>query len=279
MLYGAMNFPVMPVLEQIEDIARLGFDYLELAMDPPMAHHSLLAADRAAIVGALTSRGLGLVCHLPTFVLTADLTAGLRLASVQEMRRSLEVARELGAKKAVLHPSGVGGMGAFVPDVVKGHAFDFLAEMTTAAEELQITLCLENMFPRNRIGVTPEDLEEIFTAFPSLRFTLDTGHANIDSDENIRLYQLVERFGRRLGHLHFSDNHGKRDDHLAIGRGTVNFPELVRRLKIIGYDDTITLEVFEKDRLLLARSRRQVADMFAANKLESSEEAGDFSSG
>ncbi len=262
MQYGAMNFPVMPVLEQIEDIARLGFDYVELAMDPPMAHYSLLAADRKEISGILASCGLGLICHLPTFVSTADLTASLRQASIMEMRRSLEVALELGAKKAVVHPSAAVGLGAFVPETVKRHAFDFLVEITSAAEEMQIPLCFENMFPRYRIGVTPEDLDEIFTAFPSLRLTLDTGHANIDSEGNSRLLQLVERFGRRLGHLHFSDNHGKRDDHLAVGRGTVDFAELVRRLKAIGYDDTITLEVFEKDRQLLADSRRKIEALF-----------------
>jgi hypothetical protein len=44
MQFGAMNFPVTPVLDEIETFARLGFDYLELAMDPPMAHHSNLFA-------------------------------------------------------------------------------------------------------------------------------------------------------------------------------------------------------------------------------------------
>ena len=34
MLYGAMNFPIKPILDEIEDIAALGFDYLEMAMDP-----------------------------------------------------------------------------------------------------------------------------------------------------------------------------------------------------------------------------------------------------
>ncbi|HBG20431.1 MAG TPA: sugar phosphate isomerase/epimerase, partial [Desulfobulbaceae bacterium] len=70
MQYGAMNFPVMPVLDEIENIARLSFDYVELAMDPPMAHHSVLTANRTAIAKALADTGLGLVCHLPTFVST-----------------------------------------------------------------------------------------------------------------------------------------------------------------------------------------------------------------
>ena len=48
MQFGAMNFPVAKVLDEIDAFARLGFDYLELAMDPPMAHHSVLASTRGA---------------------------------------------------------------------------------------------------------------------------------------------------------------------------------------------------------------------------------------
>jgi len=35
-----MNFPVKPVVEEIKMIADLGFDYLELTMDPPQAHYN-----------------------------------------------------------------------------------------------------------------------------------------------------------------------------------------------------------------------------------------------
>ena len=38
MLYGAMNFPIRPVLDEIQAIGSLGLDYFELAMDPPEAH-------------------------------------------------------------------------------------------------------------------------------------------------------------------------------------------------------------------------------------------------
>ena len=98
MHYGAMNFPLTPVLDEIETFARLGFDYLELAMDPPMAHHRILSSSRTAITRALKVNGLGLICHLPTFLCTADLTPSLRQASIKEMRQSLEVAAELGTR-------------------------------------------------------------------------------------------------------------------------------------------------------------------------------------
>jgi sugar phosphate isomerase/epimerase len=263
MKFGAMNFPVTPLLDEIETFARLGFDFLELAMDPPMAHHSTLFSARTAITRALKDNRLGLVCHLPTFLSTADLTESIRRASVTEMRRSLEVAAGLGAKKVVLHPSTAGGMGAFVLDTVKGYAFAFLSEMVDAARCLDVTICLENMFVRNRLGVEPEDFEEIFKAFPSLKLTLDTGHANIHDHRGRRLKALVNRFGPRIGHLHVSDNQGTRDDHLAVGQGTIRFADLVMRLKDAGYDDTVTLEVFDANRQVLVESRERIKAMFA----------------
>ena len=262
MQFGAMNFPVKPVLDEIEAFARLGFDYIELAMDPPMAHHSVLASAQKAIKEALTANGLGLVCHLPTFVTTADLTKSLRRASVAEMLRSMEVAADLGAGKVVLHPSAAGGMGAFVLDEVKRYAFAFLTEMMAKAHCLGITICLENMFPRNRLGVEPDDFKDFFEAFPPLKMTLDTGHANIDDRRGRRLKTLVAEFGPRIGHLHISDNRGKVDDHLAVGQGTVNFADMARCLKHAGFDDTVTLEVFDADRSLLVQSRERIRALF-----------------
>lgn len=266
MQFGAMNFPVTPVLDEIDTFARLGFDYLELAMDPPMAHYRILSAGAQAITRSLADNGMGLVCHLPTFVTTADLTESLRTASISEMHRSLEVAAGLGAGKVVLHPSMAGGMGAFVLDMVKGFAFDFIAEMVAAAAVLDVTICLENMFPRNRLGVEPDDFSELFDRFPTLKMTLDTGHANIDDRRGRRLRTLVDRFGQRIGHVHLSDNLGKVDDHLAVGQGTVNFADLVRRLKRDGYDGTFTLEVFDPNRRAMVDSRERIRAMFAGDR-------------
>ena len=265
MQFGAMNFPVTPVLQEIETFARLGFDYLELAMDPPMAHYSKIAKQKKAIVRALADNGLGLVCHLPTFVSTADLTASIRQASVNEMHCSMEVAADLGAAKVVLHPSMAAGMGAFVLDTVKTYAMDFLAQMAQAARKQDLIVCLENMMPRNLVGVEPEDLEALLNVAPGVKLTLDTGHANIGDPRGRRLQDLMDRFGDRIGHLHISDNSGQRDDHLAVGQGTVRFADLVRRLKSAGYDDTVTLEVFDVDRKMLVESRERIEAMFRAH--------------
>ncbi len=263
MRYGAMNFPVVPVLDEIDRVAGLGFDYLELAMDPPMAHFSVLLTQRLAIGRALRDAGLGLICHLPTFVSAADLTESIRKASQGEMLLSLELAAELGAEKVVLHPPMASGMGIFVVATVKELAFEFFEKMVEAAAEGDVPLCLENMMPRNIIGVEPEDFFEIFEKFPDFHLTLDSGHAHIDDPDGSRLAGFVDRFGGKIGHLHLSDNRGRADDHLAVGRGTIDFASLVSKLRQQGYADTLTLEIFSEDHQDLVISRKYMESLFA----------------
>ncbi len=264
MIYGAMNFPVRPVVEEIENFADLGFNYLELAMDPPEAHHSILSENQNVVARALADRGLGLVCHLPTFVSAADLTESIRRASAAEMKQSLSVAADLGAAKVVLHPPMISGMGAYVPDRVKGYALEFIADMVEMSEVLGLIICLENMMPRNGFGVEPGELDMLLWRFPSLKLTLDTGHANLGEGGRERLPELVERFGERIGHVHLSDNRGVYDDHLALGAGTIDFPQLAENLNKFGYDGTVTFEVFDENRQTLVESRKYWRSLFAA---------------
>lgn len=256
MIYGAMNFPVVPVVNEIQTFGELGFDYLELAMDPPEAHYAIVSENQQAISGMLQSYGMGIVCHLPTFVSTADLTDSIRQASASEMKRSLSVAADLGAEKVVLHPPMMSGMGVYVADRVRAHAFEFITEMVEMSEVLGVTICLENMMPRNGFGVDSSELEIIFNRFPTLQFTLDTGHANLGANGRLQLQEMVQRFGDRIGHVHLSDNRGLYDDHFPLGSGTINFQRLAKDLRDLGYNSTLTFEVFDDNRQKLLDSRR-----------------------
>ena len=113
MLYGAVNSPLRPILDEMKAIAELKFDYLELAMNPPYCDSKNLKKQKRNIQESLKQYNLGLVCHLPTFLSTADLTDGIRQASMDETLASLEVAVEMAPLKVVLHPSYMTGLGRF----------------------------------------------------------------------------------------------------------------------------------------------------------------------
>jgi sugar phosphate isomerase/epimerase len=265
MQYGAMNFPIKPVVEELTEIAALGFDYLELTMDPPQAHYTTIRQQMSSISGALASQSMNIICHLPTFVSTADLTESIREASLLEMYNSLEVAAELGCQKVVLHPGHISGMGIYVKETALAHANNSLAAIIDRAQTLGLCVCLENMFPKCRAFVEPADFVEILERFPDLMLTLDTGHANIGNSSGRRILEFIEKFGHRIGHLHVSDNFGERDDHIPLGAGKIDFLKIVSALKQCEYDDTATFEIFSEDRRELQMSRDRFDEMLKSN--------------
>jgi sugar phosphate isomerase/epimerase len=250
-----MNFPIRPVLDEIHAIGAMGFDFFELAMDPPEAHFSRLRTQREDLQAALDRYGLSLVCHLPTFIHTADLTDSIREASRRELMQSLTVATELGARKIVLHPSFVGGMGRNMPERSRRYAIESLDAAARLAKESGCRLCLENLFHRLTPFTTPDDFAAVFARWPHLAMTLDIGHAFIDGRGMDRILEFIRRFDQRIQHIHISDNFGRRDDHLPVGGGGIDFRVLMKALAQIHYNDTMTLEIFTPDRDDLLRSR------------------------
>ena len=62
---------------------------------------------------------------------------------------------------------------------------------------------------------------------------------------------FAKNWGIDIRHVHFSDNRGRDDNHMPLGVGNINWKNAVKSLKSIGYDDTITLEVFCDDAAML----------------------------
>lgn len=262
LLFGAMNFPIRPIFEELESISELGFDYMEVAMDPPQAHFRMIQEHQEELLRSLERHRMGIICHLPTFVSTADLTKSIRESSLKETLGSLEVAADLGALKVVLHPSIIGGLGVFIIEQAREYAMSSLEAVVERADQLGVVLCLENMFPRSNSLVEPGDFLEVFKKFSNLKMTLDTGHAKLGSPGDKRALEFIKNFADRIDHIHANDNLGKEDNHLPIGTGTIDFEKIVMALKGIGYDGTITLEVFSRDRDYLRMSKEKLGAMF-----------------
>ena len=263
MKYGAMNFPIKPLLREIEEIGEMGFDYVELTMDLPEASPQKILGQKQSIRDLLARYGMGIMGHLPTFVLTSDLYESLRKASLQENFDALEAAAELGMEKVVLHPAYVTGLGKFLLDKVKGYAMESIEAILKKAVHLNISLCIENMFPQAHFLVQPYEFQSVFESFPEIRLTLDIGHANLGSGKN-KSSEFIHHYGYRIGHVHANDNFGKEDSHLPIGAGIIDFGKILRELKEAHYDETITLEVFSKDRDYLKISKEKVKQIWEA---------------
>lgn len=263
MKYGAAGFPIKPVCDEIKKAGDLGFDFFELSMDPPEGHWMKVRDMENRIISAMETAGLGVVCHLPSFVYTPDLSPVIRRASLDEMLHSLDAAAGIGAHKAVLHPGYITGMGIFVMETAAAYARESLVTIVEKADSLNIVLCFENMFPGYHVFYDPDQFDPLFQEFAHMKMTLDTGHANIGDPDQTRLAAFVHRFAHRIGHVHVSDNFGKADEHLAVGKGNIDFKAFAAILKQAGYDGTITLEVFSPDTDDLVQSREKLAFYFS----------------
>jgi sugar phosphate isomerase/epimerase len=258
MIYGATNNPLRPIINEIKAVAFHGFDYLELCLDPPHGLPEALKPGLTEVRSALSGEGLKLpVVHLPTFVWLADVYPSIREASLAEVFKALDLAAEVGAQKAVLHPGYLTGLMTFTPDIGKGYALESLDKILEKAAVIGIMVCLENMFPRAGNMYRPEDFKGVLQRNPGLMMTLDLGHANIRTPKG-QTAAFVEVARGRIGHVHVGDNNGQEDDHLPVGTGRVDVAGGLAAIKATGYDQTVTLEVFSPNRDYLSMSLKKV---------------------
>jgi sugar phosphate isomerase/epimerase len=146
------------------------------------------------------------------------------------------------------------------PTIVRRN-IESLAEIAAFGQTLGVGVMLENV-PGRFNSVT--QLAPIFAGVPELGLHLDIGHSNLSVAQNTAP-ELISYFGSRLAHVHLHDNRGGHADlHLALGMGDLDAATLIRKLRLSGYDRTITLEVFTPDRHFVAYSRDRLRDLWQA---------------
>ena len=113
--------------------------------------------------------------------------------------------------------------------------------LSTACEKRNVTLCLENVewATYNRPGVFSRLAESV----PSLRGALDIKQARISE---YAYEEYIKDMGSRLAYAHISDIN-KEGKMCLPGQGTFDFDTLIRRLKDVGFDGALIIEVYEND--------------------------------
>lgn len=98
--------------------------------------------------------------------------------------------------------------------------------MAKETRNLGAALMLENVYEQG-----PEDLLALLQPLENfgVGFCLDTGHQAAFS--TTPLGQWVDLLRPFLGQLHLHDNLGKWDDHMALGRGSIDFKTLFKVLR------------------------------------------------
>ena len=245
-----MNNPARSVAKEIHRIAEDGFDFVDLTLEPPNAWPS-----SGREIGRLV-RDLGLSAvghtawHLPLASPFPDIAALAR----QNYARALDVFAEAEVRLVNVHPDP--RMPLNPADRVRARNAEVIAALCEDAATREIRVMVENI---DRTFAEAEEMRVVLDAVPDAALHLDVGHANLrlGARERNRTASFLEAFGDRLAHVHVSDNFGGTDDlHLPLGAGNIDWRSAIRALKGAGYDGTVTLEIFAREREHLRVSRR-----------------------
>ena len=260
MIIGAMNHPARNPLEEIDWFGRHGFDFVDFTLEPPAADPDLI--DPRAVRAALDRHGLGVVAHTAWFIPIGSPFASIRQAALNEFRRALTKAKHIGAAVMNMHYGKPPGF--FTPEQTIDWHVEVLSRLCQEAAEIGVTIVLEHI-PHGGSNQL-ENIVAIMERVPLLRFHLDSGHAKLERGQD-RWEEYLDRLGHKLLHVHLSENDGTADQHLPLGavpRSTTDWPKHIKKLKAIGYDGTITLEVFAQHREYLLLSRDLLKKWWAA---------------
>ena len=154
--------------------------------------------------------------------------------SRRRCEESCEAALSLGAQNVVFHSSCL--------SFVRGLYFDLWVDRCASFyEELAEKYGLR-IFIENSADVDPGPIRELMRRIPDQRVgvCLDLGHVNFSRTP---LEEWFDALGDRIGYLHLSDNKGLFDEHLPIGRGTVNWQRADAFWKSTDRTMPVTLEV------------------------------------
>ncbi len=255
MLIGTMNHPARDVLEEIEWMAEMGLEFVDLTLEPPAA--ASWRVDPLAIRQALEKHDMKVVGHTAYYLPMGSAIEDVRRASVCELRRCLEAFSIIGARWMNLHPDRHAPMHDrrfFIQENIRT-----IQELLPDSRRLGVGLMIENL--PGDYNSAPQ-LGELLDPIPELGLHLDIGHANLQVPYNTT-EEILMAYGTRLRHVHLHDNKGGHADlHLPLGAGTVDVRRAIQALRRCGYDDTITLEVFTPDRHYLAYSRDVLQQMW-----------------
>ncbi len=229
-----------PTAAAFELAAALGYDGLEVMVwtDP-------VSQDVAALRGLAQHYEMSVrSVHAPCLLVTQRVWSpdpSIRL------RRSAELADELGAPIVVVHPPF---------SWQREYARGFAGALRQLREDFPgVQFAVENMYP---VRIGGRDFVPYAPHWNPVRdeidaYTLDLSHCAAAHTDAL---SMADEMGSRLAHVHLGDGRGEgRDEHLVPGRGTQPCARLLASLSARGFSGSIAVEV--STRRARSRAARQ----------------------
>lgn len=218
----------LPLRAIFELLAETGFQGAEVMVTKDPA-----TQDPEAIRELAEGYGLRIdAIHAPFLLVTRGVWG---TEPIGKIHRAIALAEQVGAPLVVVHPP-YRWQGAYRRWM--------LEELPSLERTTDVRVAVENMFPvrvRGRRIAALHTVCELADLDPFPNVVLDTSHAAV---AGLDLLEAVPRLGRRLAHVHLSNNAGKGwDSHLPLEEGVLDLGPFLDVLAAGPFDGAISLEL------------------------------------
>lgn len=212
-----------------------GFELIEILCEGPYWPRNLLNLSNELEI--FSSYDIDVYLHSPTIDLNpASLNPGIRDETLLQLEETLDLAVKIGAKAITTHPGLVHRLEDRIRDMAKQYSIETLTKANQHAEDVGVIFSVENMPSRYAYFCNTAHEHAYFLDQCGCCATVDLGHANTNEDPKSFL-QLNTYY------YHLSDNNGKKDQHLSLGKGTLDLDLIygIKRgiIELNNYDDVI----------------------------------------
>ncbi|MEO0067558.1 MAG: sugar phosphate isomerase/epimerase [candidate division WOR-3 bacterium] len=230
-------FDFTDIIAAIDFAADTGFGVLEINLGNINFGNQLRrASERRKIKRQAGRRKVRLAVHAlegPSFFIPSE---RVRRCAVLELKKTLDWAADIGAENVIMHLGfdmhyGYGGGNRFTheefPRYYEEALLQALADLKQYART-RANLCVENV-GGFRFVPSKKVLKRLLGG--SLGLCFDIGHiAILSEDKKKEEFAFFKRFHKTIYHAHLHHNNGARDQHLALGEGTVDVVPYLRLL-------------------------------------------------
>ncbi len=225
-------FALKPFLPTLERVVK-NFELWEIVADLKQ-----LLPDIAAEFKQYTSSyDIEFSAHAPFNDLNlAALNPNLRALAIKYIKETIKIADELGISLISFHPGHLSPSGVYSIDKVYEANLKSIREIADYTSEYNIKLALENMPLKHwTLGNTAAEILEMIHD-TQIGICFDVGHAFIQNEITGFLDNID-----KIYNVHMHDNNGRRDEHLILGKGSIDIQNIINTLKD-GYTGNIIIE-------------------------------------
>lgn len=233
-IYISQLFPEDKVSEILKDYD-IGIEIIEFGIGYTLDKDDNGISEYCEKMGDLI-KNKSLSIHGPFLDLnTASFDNMIKKATLTRYNQAYFVAKKLGADRIVFHSCYYEDI--YFKDVYINNSLDFWREFLSDKDE-SIKIHIENIYEKDLL-VLKELVDKVNSNIFSI--CLDIGHANCYSNESLE--EIIKSLNNRIGHLHLSNNDGKRDSHCGFNNGNIDILMTLDLIDKYCNDPSMTIEV------------------------------------